>query len=170
LPINSTYTVQVNKTIDLVPNSIRASFVTWTDGLSTNIRNITLSHDEDLYALYKTQYHLTVTSSIKGNDIDGTGWYYAGSEAPFSANLATTDRLLLFDHWTGDIPSSQVAANSGSLTMDNPKKITALWKPNYGIIGTIIGILSGTIAILGKFRQVILEFIGKFMALVHWKK
>lgn len=171
LPINSTYAVEVNKTINLVPNSIRAFFVTWTDGLSTNIRNITLFHDEDLYAIYKTQYHLTVGSSIKNNDTSGTGWYYAGSEAPFSANSATGSiRLLSFDHWTGDIPSGQVTANPGSLTMDNPKKIIALWKPDYGIIGTIIGILSGTIAIFSKFRQTIYQFIEKFRPFVHWKK
>jgi hypothetical protein len=93
LPINSSYSVEVDKTIDLVPNSIRAVFVTWTDGLSSNKRNITLFHDEDLYAIYKTQYYLTVGSTLPGKNTNGTDWYYAGTEAPFSVNCLLSCQL-----------------------------------------------------------------------------
>jgi hypothetical protein len=144
------------------------------DGLGTNKRNITLFHDEDLYAIYKTQYHLTVGSTVKGHNTNGTDWYNAGSEAPFSVNPSIGSRLLSFDHWTGDIPSGQVAAVSGSLTMDNPKKIIALWKPDYGIIGTVIGAISGILGILtviSKFRvQIIHKLIRIFGSFVRWKK
>ena len=105
---------------------------------------------------------MTVGSSIKGIGTSGTDWYYAGSEAPFSANSFMGSTILLsFDRWTGDIPSGQVTSISGSLTMDNPKIIMAQWKPDYGIIATIIGIISGAIAILSKFRQTIHQFIEK---------
>jgi hypothetical protein len=172
LTINSAYTVEVNKTIDLSPNNIRAVFVTWTDGVTSNTRNITLSHDENLYALYKTQYHLTVGSAMKGNNTYGTDWYFAGSEAPFSVNsYAGSSSLSSFDHWAGDVPSGEATALSGSLTMDDPKEIVAIWRPDYGIIGTIIGLVSGTFAVLGKFRiKFILQFVGIFRSIVRSKK
>ena len=166
LPINITYGVTLPQIIPLVPNVIRAVFDSWTDGQHSYKRNVLLDHDQEIYALYKTQYHLTVGSTMNGPNTHGTGWYDAGSEAPFSANSSAGFMTFhSFDHWSGEIPKDEITATSGLIPMDYSKEITAIWRPDYPTIAVIIGSLSGALTVLGKFHP---HGFVKLIGFIRW--
>jgi len=84
-------------------------------------------YDVNVIAVYDLQYYLTILND-KGAST-GAGWYDSGSVARFS--ISRTTGLLItqdFDHWEGDYSGS---SSSGSLTMDQPKKLTAVWHTGY---------------------------------------
>ena len=172
LPVNSNYSVRIPRIIDIVPGNIRAVFVNWSDGQGSIVRNSTLYHDEELYAIYETQYHLKVRSMIGGDNTKGTGWYYSDSEAPFSVNpFAGFPILHSFDHWIGDLSGEHSSSTSGSLSMDGPKEIIATWKFDFTYLAAIIGCVSAALSILGKFHpKNIHRFIGSLVRSVSYRK
>jgi hypothetical protein len=92
----------------------------------------------DLFALYKTQYKLTATTSTgkikKINDLppyaEGyAGWFDSGTQIQYSVNPLEGFLNIppqLFDRWTGDVSGQNEDYESvGSLTIDGPKNISA---------------------------------------------
>jgi hypothetical protein len=153
----------VPKILDIVENKIRAIFVNWTDGqaspseintdASTITRTVDLEHDVEFVPLYKTQYYLKVKSQngVNGYENNGTGWYDSGVEAQFAANtFSSLFSLYSFDHWNGTISKDDNTGSSGVITMNGPKELTAIWKFDFGHLGVYFGIVSGSMAILGK--------------------
>lgn len=145
-------TVEVPAYIDLIHNKVRAMFVNWSDGQkytnrSNSIeRNVTLHNDIDLFALYKTQYRLLVNSSR--GDPNGTSWYDTGNQGHFSVKpLTDWFWLQKFDHWTGDI-SDQITQPSGSLTMDAPKIINAIYDYDFTHLAIILAGVGSLVTIL----------------------
>lgn len=161
-PTGSNETITLPKTFDIIPNNIRAVFVNWSDGQTSkgqnpNIRTIVLDHDQELYAIYKTQYHLSVKSIfIKDNTPNnGTGWYDSGDEARYSINpLAGLLLSNSFDHWNGPIPIGENTVTSGSITMNGPKEITASWKFDLVYLGAILGLATGIITLASFLTKV----------------
>jgi hypothetical protein len=160
IPLASGYhTVSVSHIVNIVPDKIRAVFWRWSDGQGSYNRTVAVASNTtmDLFALYKTQYYLSVRSSLAGTNTTGSGWYDAGSEAPFAVNQGPNFFLLQsFDHWNwdarpGTATMSTVAA--GSLAMNGPTKITALWKFDYTYLAIIVGLITGMGAILTTLRK-----------------
>ena len=106
----------------------------------------------DLFALYKTQYYLSVKSALTAMNTTGSGWYDAGSGAPFAVNQGPNFFVLQsFDHWNWDArPGTPTLTTvpAGLLVMDGPTKITAIWKSDYTYLAYIVVIISGLIAIM----------------------
>jgi hypothetical protein len=183
VPINSTYAVTVPGIIDIVPGKIRAVFVNWTDGQAlgsldySNTRNITrivdLQHDLQLVPIYKTQYYLAVRSNTieNTNNDNGTGWYDSGNDAKFSINtLGAFFALHSFDHWNGTIPSGETSTPSGTIAMNGPKEITAIWKFDFGYLGAILGTSTAAITVLGKVYTKKHAFFSLIPRFGFWKK
>jgi hypothetical protein len=183
MPFNSTYAITVPGIIEIVPGKIRAVFVNWTDGQSfgslnyDSTRHITrvadMHHDLELVPIYKTQYYLAVRSNdIKSTNSDnGTGWYDSGDSAQFSIQtLGAFLTLHSFDHWNGTIPDGQGSATSGSIGMDGPKEITAIWKFDFGYLGLMLGIVTASITVFGTIRSKRHTFFSLISKLAYWKK
>lgn len=180
LPLNSTYSVGVPGIIDIVPGKIRAVFVNWTDGQyfgSGTPKQITrlvdMRHDLELVPMYKTQYYLSVKSNdgINANYDNGTGWYDSGDDAQYSVQtLGAFLTLRSFDYWNGSIPQGTSSTTSGSIRMDGPKELTAIWKFDFGYLGLILGIAAASITVLSAIvskKHILSRLI---MKLNYWKK
>lgn len=155
IPLASGYhAVSVSHIVNIVPNKIRAVFWRWSDGQPSYNRTVDIASNTtmDLFALYKTQYYLSVTSALTAMNTTGSGWYDAGSEAPFAVNQGPNFFVLQsFDHWNWDArPGTPTMTNvpAGLLIMDGPTKITAIWKSDYTYLAYIVVIISGLIAIV----------------------
>ena len=109
----------------------RLLFVDWSDGVSSNPRNLLITENTSIQPIYMTQYLLTVTSPMSG--VAGPGWYQEGKLAQYS--IATTIENspsllgLLTDSsefvgWSGDSASSEPAS---TIVMNAPKTVTAQW-------------------------------------------
>jgi hypothetical protein len=148
------HTASVSHIVNIVPDKIRAVFWRWSDGQGSYTRAVDIASNTtmNLFALYKTQYYLSVTSALTGTTTTGSGWYDAGSEAPFAVNQGPNFFLLQsFDHWNWDARPGTTTMNTvtaGSLVMDGPTKITAQWKFDYTYLAIIIGLITGLSAIL----------------------
>ncbi|MGB9023683.1 MAG: hypothetical protein WCC94_09655 [Candidatus Bathyarchaeia archaeon] len=108
----------------------RAVFDRWSDGMRSSTREIYITRQLDLSAIYLTEFLLTVKSSI--GDTVGSSWYPAGANAMFAAldpamaahplvGYQTTHK---FNHWSGD---SQSDSPIDWGVMDRPKTVAANW-------------------------------------------
>jgi len=164
----SSYDVTIPKVIEMQPGEMRAIFYGWSDGgeytkikgtneMNDNItRSILMNGSKELFALYKTQYKMDVTSQDNIGNPNGTGWYDSGAEAHYSVNslggFFNFPFPKSFDRWIGDISSDNAA--SGVLDMDGPKKLQALWKMDYTFLAIWLGIGGSTLGIYEFVRKV----------------
>jgi len=135
-------TIEVEPYIYLTQNSRRA-FATWADGSSLNPREITVTSDTSLTAVYKTQYLLTVQPN--GGTTSPGGWFDENSQVAVTAanpsNVTEFASRLIFTSWTGDLVSDQASI---TLNMTAPITLQANWKPQYYLnvvspVGTVTG-------------------------------
>ncbi len=150
-----------------VPSSIpggdgtRYVFQQWTVDnapVSGNPVQVTMSSPHAVVAHYKTQYMLTVLSDY--GIAQGTGWYDAGTSAPFSVTTQVDVSYgvkQVFDRWTGDTQSTSAAA---AITMDSPHTVRAIWRMDSTVLYTTIAVgIAGAfvlgigLAILGVSRM-----------------
>ena len=101
-PFNSIHSINIPDNIQIDKRN-REKFVEWIDGNTSNQRQIVLTNNLEINPVYKTQYYLTVNSSVGGiGNPQGSGWYDKGTNANFSvtspAGLLMTKE---FDHWQG---------------------------------------------------------------------
>jgi hypothetical protein len=110
---------------------MRANFSSWSDGNKSPEREINLHKNTELFAFYKTQYYLNVSSEGNYGKINGTNYYDSGSRAQFSIVNVSDNTPKIFDHWKGDIDTdSDATLTSNSIIMNGPKDIRAYWKEN----------------------------------------
>ena len=96
------------------------------NGTNTTI-DVTVQDDSTLTWNWKTQQLLQVEISGSGSiSVPDEAWHDAGSTVPITA---TPDMLYRFEQWTGDVPAAQATNNPLSITMDQPRKITAVFAP-----------------------------------------
>ena len=167
LPFKSSYDVTIPNVIEMQPGEMHAVFSGWSDGgeytkiKGTNemndkiTRSILMNGSKELFALYKTQYRMDVTSQDNIGNPDGAGWYDSGAEAHYSVNslggFFSFPFPKSFERWVGDISSDNTA--SGVLVMDGPKKIQAIWKMDYTYLGIWLGGIVSTLGILEFTRK-----------------
>jgi hypothetical protein len=125
-------TVQTNQ----VPQSVAGgsgtqyAFKGWLlNGQSStgNPVSVTMSQPYTATAKYTTQYQLVVNSPY-GNP-QGTGYYDSGSTAQFSVTTPTGFPIQqVFVQWQGDYTGT---SPQGSIMMDKPHTVTAIWSTSY---------------------------------------
>lgn len=124
--------VQTNQVPGIVPGTAgtQYAFQGWVvDGVARSGNGITLTMDmqHTAVATYQTQYQLLIDSPY-GNP-QGQGYYAAGSTATFSASTPWGFPVQqIFVRWEGDYTGT---SPQGSLTMDTPKVIHAVWSTSY---------------------------------------
>ncbi len=136
----------------------RFVFASWSDGVNSNSRQILLTKDTRIQALYRTEYYLSVSSDT--GQVTGQGWYEEGEQVTFAAAptyiLPSWYGFLTeeyrFSGWTGDSNSTNEIA---ALTMNGPKNVKANWvhlgtRVDLAIIGGIflLGSLPLTVRVL----------------------
>jgi len=111
-------------------NGTRLVFVRWSDGDTSNSRNVTVQSDLSLDAEYKKQCYITVNAN--GGSVSGEGWYDETSTVNIVANTpcneAQQKSRTVFTQWSGDSTSNVATI---SITVDNPHSFTANWKNQY---------------------------------------
>jgi hypothetical protein len=126
---NGTITVQIQSAVN-TSLGVREAFSRWADGNRGNPRQIVITGDTQLKALFMTQYLLTVDRNM-GTTSTG-GWYNASSVAVVTAN-ATSDEIpnrtrLVFMNWTGDYNSTSMSL---FINMTKPVAVQANWIRQY---------------------------------------
>jgi M6 family metalloprotease-like protein len=126
---NGTITVELQPGVN-VSQGVREGFAGWSDGNTSNPRQITVTNGTVLQAIYNTQYLLTVNSN--GGTTTPSGWYAPNSTVTVTAsnpsNVTVNTSRFLFTSWTG-----YTSANFTSLTvrMKGPVTLQANWVEQY---------------------------------------
>jgi hypothetical protein len=123
------HVLEANSTI---PRSLgeRFVFTGWSDGVNSNPRQILITQNTDIAAIYRTEYYLSAISDV--NKVSGTGWYEQGSLATFAVDPSYTVVAWFgyvtyqydFSRWSGD---SNSTSNVSSVMMNQPKSVKAEW-------------------------------------------
>ncbi len=99
-----------------------------------------------IVAKFDTMFMLTVVSEY-GNPT-GSGYYKSGDTAPFSVTSPVGFGIReVFVEWRGDYAGKNP---NGSIMMDGPKTVTAVWTTDYFQIYLIAGGVIAAIAIVGR--------------------
>jgi len=88
---------------------------------------------------YTPQYYLEV-ESLFGNP-QGSGWYDKGANANFSVSSPVYDYLAIkhtLTGWTGDYVGTEA---EGTIEMDGPRMVEALWENDYTITYILIALI-----------------------------
>jgi len=126
---NGTVTVEIQPIVNSSVG-VREVFSQWSDGNVANPRNVAVTANTTLRALYQTQYLLSIDPN-SGSTSTG-GWYAPNSTISVSAtspcNVVANSSRLVFNDWSGDISSSSPTLN---LNMTKPYSIRANWITQY---------------------------------------
>jgi uncharacterized repeat protein (TIGR02543 family) len=112
-----------------VPNdSIRYVFDRWSDGGAQAHQIVVTDTTDTLTAFYRKEFLLNVISEYR--KVTGAGWYAQGETSNFSCDSLVQEEQArrLLSEWAGDFIGSSY---NGSMIMDQPKTVSALWKTQY---------------------------------------
>ncbi|GBC68608.1 hypothetical protein HRbin01_00291 [archaeon HR01] len=127
---NQTVTFKVSNKMVELPNATRRVFIGWRGDVVSNSTEIELiiSRPINVVSVWKTQYFITVSSSV--GRVVGTGWYDAGSIVELKAEYSESNNRTrhVFVQWVGDIEGKD---NPKKIVVDGPKKISAQWVTEY---------------------------------------
>jgi len=150
------------KEAPIIDADTRYIFEGWSGDYSGNAINFTIlvNSPKRITMLWKVQYFLHVDSQL-GN-ASGGGWYDPEAIAMFSVNeesIPVADwsgafgAKYVFDGWSGDYDGKVLI---GSLVMDGPKTVVAMWMTDYEqmylSVGAII-LIMGTAAFLLRWMK-----------------
>jgi hypothetical protein len=127
LIVNATpgaHVISVPPTVTL-ENTSRLVFKQWNDSSASPTLQIDSSGDLTLYAIYRRQHHLNVTSPF--GQAAGSGWYDENATAFFHVEppVLVEQTVHVFERWFGDSADSSPAS---SVFMNDSKNIQASWK------------------------------------------
>jgi len=148
------YALGSSASISSVPREVQRDkgtkyvFAEWkVDGTSRGAGEglvVVMDAPHKVVAKFDTMFMLTIVSDY-GNP-KGAGYYKAGDTATFSVDSPIGIGIQqVFVEWKGDYTGKEP---KGSLTMDGPKKITAVWTTSYFQLYIIIGVIAA-IAVIG---------------------
>lgn len=124
------------------------AFITWiVDGQPRSGNGFVLVMDApyEVVAQYETRFLLTVISDY--GTPSGGGYYKAGDTATFSVDSPVGIGMQhLFVEWQGDYRGKDPR---GSITMDGPKTVTAVWTTSYFQLYIIIGAIVAIVFVAG---------------------
>jgi hypothetical protein len=117
---------------------------------------VIVSTDSNITFTYKKQYLLKVLSPY--DSVEGEGWYNEGLTAkfriltthiPMKGFLGFLGAKYIFKGWKGDVNDENI---EGSVLMDSPKIVEAMWIEDYSALRLpVIGLLAVTGAALSTF-------------------
>lgn len=116
-------------------SGIRAVFDKWSGYITSSKPSIEIVVKEDieLYALWKIQYYVNITTQVSRPNVV-SGWYDAGEVL----NISIIDTLVyldewtryVFDHWSGSIESANASLK---VKVDKPLNLIAEWRIEYRV-------------------------------------
>ena len=139
--------VTVKSPVRKAEAGVRLVFAGWSGDSNSTSKNVAMVivAPSSVAANWKTQYFLEVVSPY--SEVKGRGWYDQNSTANFSVNSTVSREYgvrYFFDKWSGDFEG---ISTEGSVVMDAPRKVVAVWKMNYmdlsmylAMIGSILGL------------------------------
>lgn len=136
------HSLQLEASIPADPG-VRISFCGWSDGSSSNPRQVNVGGNITLNAKFVTQYLLRAYSPF--SNVSGAGWYDSGSTASISIEPEVdhwNGTRHVFTGWTGDFQTSN---SSLSILMDRPKHVEANYKKQCQVYFNAAGLPNGTI-------------------------
>lgn len=115
---------------NLVDTGIRYEYNQWSDGGAIEHQYTVPENNTTITVDFEPQYYVTVDSDY-GNP-QGEGWYYKDTKAIFSVDELDIQGFTkkTFNRWTGDFTGH---SNIDSVTVNQPKVITAVWDTEYYI-------------------------------------
>lgn len=126
-----------------IDSTTRLRFDHWSDGSVGTIHTVLITGNASVEAAYITQHLLTIVEA--GENATGAGWYDADTVATFSVNqyepmtgpLGEIGAKSSFQGW---YENGQLITNSpnGTISMDKPHTLTAVWQIDYTVPGGII--------------------------------
>ena len=126
---NGTITVQIQPAVN-TSQGVRQSFTGWSDGNTSNPRQITVTSATALQALYTTQYLLSINPN--GGTTTPSAWYQPNATVTVSAanpsNVTANASRNLFSSWSGDLSSTSTTI---TVTMSKPVTLQANWIKQY---------------------------------------
>jgi hypothetical protein len=126
---NGTITVQVQPAVN-TSLGVRELFGGWSDGNLTNPRQIGVTSNTVLQAVYASQYLLSINQN--GGNTTPSGWYFPGTVVQVNAaspsNVIANASRLVFARWNGDVNSN---STSVTVNMSKPVTLTADWTKQY---------------------------------------
>src|SRR5208282_807428 len=122
-------TVQIQSLIN-ASLGVRQAFTGWSDGSSSNPRQLTVTSSIVIQAVYATEYLLSINQN--GGSTTPSSWHIANSAVSVSANtpsgMIPNWSRLVFTGWSGDYNSN---SPSLSITMTKPFTLQANWIRQY---------------------------------------
>ncbi|MGA2790230.1 MAG: M6 family metalloprotease domain-containing protein [Candidatus Bathyarchaeia archaeon] len=126
---SGTITVQVQPAVN-TSLGVRELFGGWSDGNLTNPRQIVVTSNTALQAVYATQYLLSINQN--GGTTTPSGWYFPGTVVQVNAanpsNVTASASRLIFAGWNGDLNST---STSLTVNMSKPLTLSASWTKQY---------------------------------------
>jgi hypothetical protein len=135
-------TVQIQSLIN-ASLGVRQTFTGWSDGNSSNPRELTVTSNVTIQAIYATQYLLSINPN--GGTTTPSGWYEPNANVTVSAdnpsNVTANASRNVFSSWSGDLSSNSTTI---TITMNKPVTLQANWiKQYYVTIVSPTGSMSG---------------------------
>ena len=122
-------TVQVQPIVNTT-QGVREQFSGWSDGSLANPRNITITSNTALQAVFATEYLLSIDPS--GGATSRSAWYKPQTIAVISAtnpsNVTANSSRLIFNGWSGDVTSNSTYLQ---VNMTKPLSLKADWITQY---------------------------------------
>ncbi|HXZ98043.1 MAG TPA: zinc ribbon domain-containing protein, partial [Candidatus Acidoferrum sp.] len=138
------YAKDASASIASVPSEVQGTtgtkyvYTAWTvDGTPRGGNGfvVTMDAPHNVVAKYDTMFLLTIVSDF-GNT-RGAGYYKSGETAVFGVDSPVGFGIQhVFVQWSGDYTGNEP---QGSITMDGPKTVTAVWTTSYFQLYLIIG-------------------------------
>ena len=125
-------------------NHTRKVFVNWSGNVTSESQEITISISgpATVAVNWRTEYELQVLSEY-GTPL-GQGWVSAGAQAKFSVEPIVSSEpgsRHVFVKWSGDYDGD---FHEGSVVMNSPKTVRAIWKMQHLVSLRIVGLPNGT--------------------------
>ena len=137
------FEVEKTTVLDEKDENIRYKFDSWNIGdyLDSPENFIDLVNPATLKANWKTQYKLSLTSSVPDNEVAGAGWYIEGKNiilfAEREIKSPNSDVNYVFDKWVSIGSKPVIIPNahspSTSINMENPYSIEAQYVESYRV-------------------------------------
>lgn len=128
-------------------NGTRRIFLGWKGDVDSSATSgtVLMNSPKTINVIWKKMYYLAVNSTY--GTANGTGWYDSDAEAKFSVSPTTVQApgilgifggQMEFKGWQGD---SNPTAASGTIIINGPKSVTAVWNANFVQSYVILGVI-----------------------------
>jgi len=178
MPNSTWYDAGLTEKLGPVPQSIpvnsgeRLNLISWNvDGMTQQGTSIEVLMDRAhrVELLYRTQYHLEVTSQL--GETTGSGWYYSGENARFGVIYSGPEFPVKYTLATWQsTPSTTIKTVSESeaeISMDRPYTVEAVWNADYTLTWIVISVVGLAVIVIAAVAILAVKkpsSLGKFVS------